>query len=323
MTTISVAMATYNGARYVGEQLASIAEQTRRPDELIISDDNSTDATRDIIQHFAATSPFKVRLLLNEERLGSTGNFGRAVRECSGDVIALCDQDDVWLPEKLALIESAFEDESLGLVFSNAEVVDEQLRPIGYSLWEAIGFDGQSQRLVRSGSAYDFMLARGLVTGATAAFRSEFKPLILPFPGDLPGCIHDRWAALVIAAVSGIDFIDRQLILYRQHGGQQMGGRRTTVGFEIHGRVTSRHADLLSDRRVLDALTTRLAAHPEWTANPAFIEAIEARRAHLDVRLRLPASRLGRLRPIWGELRSARYRRCSSGLLSAIKDLVL
>jgi len=316
-------MATFNGAAHVSQQLQSIMAQTRPPDELVISDDASTDSTTALILDFAAKSPFPVRMLRNDDRVGSTLNFGRAVSECGGDVIALCDQDDVWQPEKLELLEAAFDDRSVGLVFSNAEVVDEQLEPLGYSLWETVGFDRQSKQLVRSGRAFDFMLARWFVTGATAAFRSEFKPLLLPFATGLPGYIHDRWAALLIAAVSRIDFIDRKLVLYRQHGAQQLGGRRMTMNEDLRDRMTSRKERLAIDFSALDALTDRLADHLGWKAHPAFLAAVDARRLHLDARLRLSKSRYDRLVPIVRELSSGRYHRCSSGVLSAVKDLVL
>jgi hypothetical protein len=316
-------MATYNGALFIREQLESLVAQTRKPDELVISDDGSTDPTAEIIEAFAAASPFPVRLLRNSERVGSTRNFERAIAQCNGDIIAFSDQDDVWLPEKLALIETAFEDESLGLVFSNAEVVDERLNAMGYSLWDTVRFDPEHQQAVRAGKAYDFMLARWFVTGATAAFRSDFRPLLLPFATGLPGYIHDRWAALLISAVSRIDFIDRRSILYRQHGSQQLGARPATAAEDLRGRVESRRVQLATDRAALDALSARLAEHPEWRAHPAFLAAVEARRRHLDTRLHLPQSRLARAASIVRELLSGRYRRCSSGLLSAAKDFAL
>src|SRR3954470_17842517 len=94
----SVAMCTYNGARFLGEQLASVAAQTRPPDELVVCDDRSTDETASLVRDFAAAAPFRVRLHVNERNLGSTRNFERAVSLCEGDLIALSDQDDEWLP---------------------------------------------------------------------------------------------------------------------------------------------------------------------------------------------------------------------------------
>src|SRR5688572_14133745 len=97
----SVAMCTYNGARYLKEQLDSFTVQTRLPDELIVCDDGSSDETCQIVSTFAASAPFTVRLEVNQQTLGSTQNFAKAIQLCRGDLIALCDQDDVWLPGKL------------------------------------------------------------------------------------------------------------------------------------------------------------------------------------------------------------------------------
>jgi len=101
---LSIALATYNGERYIGEQLDSILRQTRLPDELVVFDDASVDATQAIVLDFARHAPFPVRFQVNSVRLGSTRNFEMAIRACGGDIIFLCDQDDVWYPDKIALI---------------------------------------------------------------------------------------------------------------------------------------------------------------------------------------------------------------------------
>src|SRR5947208_14214106 len=103
--SISVAMCTYNGERFLKEQLESLAAQTRQPDELVVCDDRSTDSTPHIVEAFARAAPFPVRLEVNDRCLGSTKNFEHAILRCTGALIALSDQDDVWHPEKLALQE--------------------------------------------------------------------------------------------------------------------------------------------------------------------------------------------------------------------------
>ncbi len=222
---ISVAMCTYDGERFLREQLASIAAQERAPDELVVCDDRSSDSTCDIVKEFAASSPFAVRLHVNEQNLGSTKNFERAISLCEGDIIALSDQDDVWLPSKLRRIEERFlKEPGAGLVFTDAEVVDENLRPLGYRLWESVGFDQAHQRLVREGRALDVLLPGWTVTGATLAFRAGFKGLVLEIPGDL-ALIHDGWIALMIASVAEVSFIEEPLVKYRQHSRQQIGAR--------------------------------------------------------------------------------------------------
>ena len=105
---ISVAMAVYNGERFILEQLKSLAHQTHLPDEMVVSDDCSTDRTVRIVTEFARHAPFSIKVLTNDKNVGCTKNYERAIRDCSGDVIFLCDCDDVWYPRKIAIMERAF-----------------------------------------------------------------------------------------------------------------------------------------------------------------------------------------------------------------------
>ncbi len=105
---ISVALATCNGSRFIHEQLKSIAAQTRQPDELIISDDGSTDETTSIVRNFAKNVSFEVILLEQQERLGVSRNFEQAIAHTNGDLVFLCDQDDIWFPEKIAVMSEYF-----------------------------------------------------------------------------------------------------------------------------------------------------------------------------------------------------------------------
>ena len=127
---LSIALCTYNGSAYLSEQLESLAAQTRTPDELVVCDDNSTDGrTVEMVRAFARNSPFAVRFSVNRKTLGPKKNFQRAIARCQGDVIFLCDQDDVWEPNKLARIEETLlAAPEAGFVFTDAEVVDEDLR---------------------------------------------------------------------------------------------------------------------------------------------------------------------------------------------------
>jgi len=220
---LSIALATYNGAVYLKEQLESIAAQTRTPDELVISDDQSTDDTLRVIEEFAATAGFPVRLSVNEANLGIAKNFEKAISLCRGDLIFLSDQDDVWHSDKLESVERVFEAKpQLSMVFSNAELVDETLRPFSETLFDRLDFNDRNQRLVKSGRALDMQLQTNRVCGFTVAFLADLKELVLPISGHGP-LIHDGWIVLLIAAVGEIDFINRPLVKYRQHSAQQCG----------------------------------------------------------------------------------------------------
>jgi glycosyltransferase involved in cell wall biosynthesis len=123
--TVSVAMATYRGERFILDQLNSIAAQTHLPDELVVTDDSPDSSTFDILRRFAETAPFPVRILKNETRLGYRGNFLKAMSLCRGDLIALCDQDDIWKREKIECVVRAFSAEDVLLVIHDVEVVSE------------------------------------------------------------------------------------------------------------------------------------------------------------------------------------------------------
>jgi glycosyltransferase involved in cell wall biosynthesis len=324
---ISVAMCTYNGARYLREQLQSIATQLRPPDELVICDDQSVDATREIIAGFAASTSFPVHLHVNNCNLGSTKNFERAIGLCEGDIVALADQDDVWMPEKLVRLEECFlREPGVGLVFTDAEVVDEHLQPLGYRLWESVGFDKHHRSLVRSGRVLDVLLPGWTVTGATMAFRSVFKDLVLDIPTNL-ALIHDGWIGLMIASVAGVAFIEEPLIKYRQHADQQIGAkeRKTHAADGIgSGRVKNAIRRINSYEEMIEIGTQarlRLVQRAEIYKSSAALTKLDNRLKHLRARASLPERRLSRARCVLAELFSRRYHLYSNGVYSAVKDL--
>lgn len=134
---ITVALATYNGGAYLAPLLESLARQTYAPYELLVSDDNSTDDTLAIVRAFAKRAPFTVRILANKRRLGVIENFARAFEAASGELIAYCDQDDVWAAEKLAKCVLPFADSTVKLVIHRSEVVSADLEPLGYHMPES------------------------------------------------------------------------------------------------------------------------------------------------------------------------------------------
>src|SRR6266481_8759069 len=143
---ISVAMCTYNGGRFLAEQLESIAVQTRLPDELVVCDDRSTDESVEIVRNFARHAPFPVQLEINEENLGSTKNFEKAISLCQGEIVALADQDDVWYRHKLDWIEKAFARSSAPVAaFSDADLIDNDSRSLDARLWSSFSFGVREQ----------------------------------------------------------------------------------------------------------------------------------------------------------------------------------
>lgn len=327
----SVAMCTYGGARFVGAQLESIAAQTRPPDELVVCDDRSPDETARMVEDFAARAPFPVRLHVNERNLGSTKNFERAISLCEGDLIALCDQDDVWLPSKLARLEEEFRRRPrAALVFSDAEVADESGRTTGRRLWESVRIGREELERLRVGKGLGDLLSGATVTGATAALRADLKRLVLPIPEGLP-LIHDAWIALLAACVAEVSAIEEPLILYRRHAGQQVGplGRKAAAG-GLGALALGEGASALVRANPYDetlavarAVRARLLERrgEGFEAGGALAE-LDARIAHLEARRGLPRARLRRAWPVLRELLSLRYRHYSRGVASAAKDLL-
>ena len=221
---ISIALCTYNGEKFLREQLNSIARQTLLPDELVVCDDCSSDSTMEILKEFRERVPFPVHIYRNEINLGSTKNFEKAIGLCSCDIIALCDQDDIWKPHKLERLEEVLRaNPDAGYVFSDAQLVDDNRKPLGYSLWESIGFRGKIRERFIQGDQFRCFLQQHIVTGATMAFRASVGRLAMPFPSD--GLwIHDGWIVIIASATGAIGIpLHEPLVAYRQHAGQQIG----------------------------------------------------------------------------------------------------
>ena len=218
---VSVALCTYNGVTFLNEQLSSFESQSRLPDELVVSDDASTDATMSLLRSFAASAPFPVRIFCNEETLGYSRNFTQAVLLCSGDVVAFSDQDDVWYPEKLAHLCQVLETQpDVQGVFSDGDIIDDHSMSVGRTLWESFLFDSSDQAQFASGKSVDILLSRNVVTGMTLAFRRAQSSLLEDRPNSW---MHDGWLAIVLALRDGLQACPDRLVGYRVHGTQQVG----------------------------------------------------------------------------------------------------
>jgi len=318
--SFSVALCTYNGSRFLPEQLQSIRLQSRPPDELVICDDCSTDNTVQIVENFAVDAPFPVRFQVNPRNLGSTKNFELAISRCHGDSIALSDQDDIWHRDKLARIEGIFlGSPAAGAVFSDAEVVDEQLAPLGYTLWDRYGFTGKRQRHLVEGRAFQVLLDKNAATGATLAFRSSLKKWVIP----IPSCwMHDAWIAVVAAALSNLSIIEEPLIQYRQHAQNQVGGRKPPIPEFLKAAFRDNSVFYHDYVNQLKLLRERLAGCPKFTRQDD-LSRLDSRIVHFEARAQMPVGRIRRLPIALRELWTLRYFRHSNGSISLGKDLFL
>lgn len=312
---ISVAMCTFNGGRYLQEQLESIAAQTCRPCELIVCDDGSTDDTLSILSRFKSNAPFEVTIVQNEIRMGSTRNFDQAIAKAGGEFIALCDQDDLWLPKKLERLAACLlGNPFLGGVFSDAELIDGDGRRVGMSLFARHKFTAAKQRSFVS-CPTSTLLKYDVVTGATLMFRSSIRPYCSPIPKTW---VHDGWLAWMLALHSRVTLIPEPLIEYRIHAGQQLGvgssnaaqnGTRETRR-QFYARVARQFEDLLN----------RVQAEG-WNEHDALVEKLRKKIAFLKQQSSL-SQRLGvRTMQMLGLLPN--YLHYARGLGSLRTDLLL
>jgi glycosyltransferase involved in cell wall biosynthesis len=320
---ISVAMCTYNGAAHLPHQLASICRQTVTPDEIVICDDNSSDETPAMLQRYASETPLSIRVLSNSKRLGSTRNFDRVIHACGGEIIVLADQDDIWKENKLETLRSAFlADADLGYVFSDGDVIDEQGKPIGLSMWESLGFTPSSLAQGFESDATLFLLKQNVVTGAAMAFRSS---LVRVF-GSIPqGWLHDHWIALMGSIFTKGQPISDRLILYRQHAAQQKGVRRSTVTERYRESIALSENARSTKIQRLKELADRVSevSNSGISRSNASAAIIQEKIDHISSRSLARSSKgFTKLRVVMSEIAAGRYHRFSDSWISAARDLI-
>ncbi len=199
---ISIALATYNAERYLQTQLDSIAAQSHPPDELVITDDGSTDKTLKIIYDFSRSTSFDVRFSRNERRLGYSQNFNRALLQTTGDIVFLCDQDDVWFPEKLAIMtDTLTADPDTLLLMNDAALTDENLKPVGLTKLGQIRSAGLPES--------------SFVMGCCVAMKRDLLELTLPIPEG--SVSHDSWLVVFAQELGRKRIAETILQYYRRH----------------------------------------------------------------------------------------------------------
>ena len=319
--TVSVALCTHNGARFIREQLESIFAQTVLPDEIVISDDASTDGTLDLVARAFANRPAGPALIVleNNPALGVTKNFERAILACTSEIILLSDQDDRWTPNRAERTLAAFDhDPEVMLVHSDATLIDAKGDALPGSLFHAYAVDAATRAQLASDSAFELFMRRNLITGAATAVRRTLATAAAPFPASW---VHDEWLAIVAALTGRIVPIDEKLIEYRQHGSNEIGAveltlasklaRLTAPGFERNRRLLGRATDLAARLRELGA-----------PATPERLASADEKVEHERVRSRLSPHRLARIAPVIREWSTGRYARFGGGMQDVARDLV-
>lgn len=208
---VSVAMAAYNGEKYISEQLQSIVDQTYRNIEIIITDDKSTDNTVQVIRDFQKRYS-NIFLFCNTENLGITRTFENSFKNCNGDLIAISDQDDIWELNKIEVMVKEIGKEDA--LYSNSRLIDRN----GNCL------DVDFKSFMNSQSYYSgapFLLTKG-IPGHNILIKTDFIKKLLPFPD---GVLFDKWISYCAGANNGLKYIDKPLVRYRQHENNAIGIR--------------------------------------------------------------------------------------------------
>ena len=219
--SISIALCTFNGERYLDNLLDSLRKQTILPNELVIYDDGSFDSTIELLHTFQSSAPFNVSIIINSEHLGVTHNFEAALSACNGEYIALCDQDDVWEPDKLErllnLVKKMETEPDNGPYFahSDLELTDSKLNKTGLSFLEHQDLKPPEKQ------QYKILIAQNYIPGCSTLFSRDLLEYALPIPET--AVMHDWWLALIASMAGKIGYEPSRTVLYRQHDANVLG----------------------------------------------------------------------------------------------------
>jgi glycosyltransferase involved in cell wall biosynthesis len=323
---ISIALAAYDGQAYLPAQLQSFVAQTRQPDEVIVVDDRSRDGTAALVAEFARTAPFDVRLVVNDQNLGHGQNFSKALALCTGDLVFLSDQDDVWFDDKIERMAALATRRPEMLCFMNdCLLADAGLQSEGVTKQQQIRAAGLPET--------------SFVMGCCTAIRRDFLNIVLPVPPTIHA--HDTWMIGIADGLGRTCRHDEALQYYRRHGANVSNLRVNSTGrvnplrarlgnvLDRVGRINSGQV-LDFEYRLYTALVDRLATRGPALAALVGAPVLAAYQARVEARQAVLATRAGiRRRPRHRRLLAiARlYRQggyaASSGLLGAIKDFII
>lgn len=203
----SICLATYNGEKYIKDQIKSIIMQMEEQDELIVSDDCSIDNTLSIIEEI---NDKRIKIIRSDKNYGHVKNFEKAIEIASKDIILLSDQDDVWKAHKLRTVKNLFHKyPNISIIYHGLDFVDQELNPIKKTY-------SRSSTCVHKGFLFAVThIFKGRIFGCSSAFRSRLKNTLLPFPDYI--IAHDHWLGIIGGFSGDVIEIDESLVFYRQH----------------------------------------------------------------------------------------------------------
>jgi glycosyltransferase involved in cell wall biosynthesis len=311
VSNTSVALATYNGERFLREQLDSIVGQTMTPREIVVSDNGSTDSTVQILEEFASRSEVPLKLLRNEDLPDVGSNFMAAASQCSGETIAFSDQDDVWRPDKLDRCAREFSDPDVQLTIHGLLIVDEHLRPIGR----------EAPRIRRAYVAEPLAVPKwAQYGGMSMVFRRELLDAFdwkdRPPSHRLEPLLHDEWVIGIARVLGKVAFVPETLVLYRQHATNVEGAADVRMRARVADLATA-GADYYARRSAQADAWARLLASRAASAAPALADRLRQEARSYAQLARILESRAevhdhslgrrGRLHALGTALRSGAY----------------
>lgn len=316
--TISIALCVFNGEKFLPDQLKSISEQTRLPDELVVVNDTSSDNSLQIIQAFEKTAQFPVIIHTNTAQLGPAKSFKKAFELCTGEYIAPSDQDDFWISNKLYLLENALiANPKIGYSFANSELVDENLKPFGYTMFDRLKLSSTQTNAFNNGQQMQILLKRNIITGMNALFKA--KPLrdINYFIPE--GWMHDAWYALYLSSIGykGV-LINTVTVRYRQHHKQVLGGKKQTLleNFSSVGNTYYFNRIIDNITNAQDFLSSQFCA--------VLLSELNKKKQHIIFREKLTNGNSILSVFSWlHNILNKKYFKYSDGIFSAVKDLAI
>lgn len=227
MEKIDILLATYNGEKFVKEQIESILNQTYADFNLIISDDASTDNTLNILEEYEKKDT-RIKVFKKEKNEGLIANFEFLLKNVTSDYFMFSDQDDIWKKDKIEKSINKLKEENSGLVYTDLEIVDEELNVIYPSYWKY----KQIYKKIIKYNNFEALYLNNFVTGCTILAKSKYIKDILPLPRNSKFVLHDYWTALIISAKDKISYVEEPTIQYRQHKNNRVGSSRKSDQLE-------------------------------------------------------------------------------------------
>ncbi len=314
-------MATYNGGCFLHEQLASIAAQTRAPREIVVSDDGSQDTTLEVVSAFADSARFPINVLKAHGRIGVEQNFARAIESCSGEIIALSDQDDVWYPRRLEILETTFHNNpEVDLILCDADILSQNGVRLARGLRQFVGYSETERQLLNEGRGVPVLLKRNVFTGGAMVFRRRILDYVLPIPASRQSVwLHDRWIGFLVVCAGSVMVIEDRLSAYRQHENQLVGARSQSF------LTRALSAYILKSERMRIDCEGFVRAHQRLTkirgVKRKSLDVISDKIDHLRRRITTTEMGVRRVPIIIREAMNGRYRKYSAGIWSVLRDL--